>query len=131
MRGHKLIYLLSIAWTGLFGYFLWYLSWPVTEGQVSEVKEVVASSSKIRSPRRYRRLTFSFSVNGVICFSSRQGLFFPNALAPRKLLGQSVEIRMCISNQRISCLSRPVFEFFLFVCISLIIGLVGVLYVFL
>jgi hypothetical protein len=119
------------VWISLCIYYIWYLSWPVVEGKVIEVRRGLNSISKIQSPRKYRVIYYGYPFEGKEYFSSRQGLFFQNAFSPNKNEGQLLKIRVCSQHIGLSCPSRPSFELFLLICISTVLSVCGSLFIFL
>lgn len=93
-------------------FYIWYLTWPVVEGKVLNVNEGISNISKIRSPSKYRLLTYEFEYEGVKTTSSRQGLIVTSGLALNKMKGDSVRMSVCTGLRSWSCPYRPFQEFF-------------------
>jgi hypothetical protein len=107
---------------GMAGFYVWYLTWPVVVGRVHEVHEGVSDISKIRSPRKYRLLTYEFEYDGTRSFTRRQGLIVTSALSPNKKKSDPVRISVCTTNRFWSCPYRPFYELFSVISFMIIIA---------
>ncbi len=57
-----ILYLTSFLSLVLFGYYLWYLTWPKARGVVERVETGVSNVSQIRSPRKYRMVYYRYEL---------------------------------------------------------------------
>ena len=108
------MYIAAIYTAVLFGilsalYYIWYLTWPIVTGIVSDLKEGISDISKIRSPSNYRIITFEYDHNGKRFSSQRQSLFFSAVNGP-KINSNQIKVRHCPMYSSLSCPNRPIYD---------------------
>lgn len=125
-----LAWLFIISSIGFILYFVWYLTWPVVRGEVTDVRCGISDISYVRGRRKYRLVSYEYSYLGRTYSSARQGLFVGAALGPRKQAGDMIKVSVCRSVPDLSCPSRPTFEALILIAIlSLLLSVAG-LYMF-
>lgn len=122
-----ILYLTSFLSLVLFGYYLWYLTWPKARGVVDRVETGVSNVSQIRSPRKYRMLYYQYERNSVNFKGNRQGLFVATTWGPRKLVGSPLTISVCDRFPNLSCPYRPFYELLIVVLQIFLLLSVGLL----
>lgn len=93
-------------------YYVWYLTWPVVDGKITDVEEGVRPSDGVVGPRKYRFITYEYYVEGEKSVSSVQSLFLSGALGPKKLIGEPIRVAYCRPFPRASCPRRPLVDGF-------------------
>ncbi|SOB76044.1 hypothetical protein SAMN04488490_1715 [Marinobacter sp. LV10R510-11A] len=93
-------------------FYIWYLTWPVTEGVVTHVDKWIQPKNNIIGPRKKRRLRYEYEWKSERRGTAGQSLFLAYAFSPKKKVGDSIKISVCQQFPSISCPWRPGFEFF-------------------
>lgn len=110
------------------GFYGWYLTWPVVQGQVIQGSGPAARWGRLRGFRRRRLITFEYECGGTGHRSRRQNLFAIAALGPRVTKGQTIKVSQCKAFPDLSSPYRPFFDGFLLLNLLSVCGLAALLY---
>lgn len=100
---HALLSLFTVTLSILYsGYYLWYLTWPIVNGQVvgSHFYEI---PSVVRSTRYSRIISYKFDCDGHTIYSNKQGLFVKHGMTFNLLKSDKLRIRACSLMIHLSC----------------------------
>ncbi len=105
-----IVFCLVLA-VGMYGYYVWYLTWQKYNASVIKVDVIVKEIKGVMSPKEYKIVTFEFELGGQSYISNRQSLWMRDAMPVNKYVGSKVV--MCSNNNpKESCPYRPIREFF-------------------
>lgn len=107
----------SLLALGCITYYIWYLTWPVVEGQVENVSRIVIKGIAITRPKEFRIVRYSYNFYGKECSASKQSLFTKRGFSPRVGKGDKILVSVCADLPFLTCPRRALFDGFLLMLI--------------
>jgi hypothetical protein len=106
-------------------YFLWYLSWPVSEGEVESIADQTIEGIGITRKRKVRIIRYRYIYDNIEYYSVRQGLFMKFGFSPIVDLGDRIKMSVCTKLPDLSCPRRVALEACVLMGIVLFCALLG------